>query len=304
MEYREMNDMTHPRWKESATSEAGPKAELQPIGRMLQELRGLSDRQIEDIVEYQHIHGLQFGAAAVALRLASDGDIVELIARQFHYPYDSGAAAASLPAELVVARDPFSDGAEIFRDLRTQLILGAASADGIPPLAVVSPKAGDGKTFVAANLAAAFSQLGTRTLLIDADMRKPRAGALFGASDGGPGLSTILAGRALRYAFRPVAALPNLFILPAGPIPPNPQELLQGTRFSLLLEELRKEFAHIVIDTSAGESGADFRMVAARASTTLVVARQDHTPFNDLDRMVQTLGRCAGVLAGVVMNRH
>jgi chain length determinant protein tyrosine kinase EpsG len=300
-----MNDMSKPQTGAGRAPFAGAESENLPLGRMLQKLRGLSDQQIQDIVEYQGLHGLQFGEAAVELRLASDDDIVGLIARQFHYPCDAGTNASALPAELVVAKSPFSDGAELVRDLRTQLLMGVMGAAGPrPPLAVVSAQSGDGTTFVAANLAAAFSQFGTRTLLIDANMRKPRAGVLFGGADGSTGLSTILSGRAVKYAFQQVAALPNLFILPAGPIPPNPQELLQGAAFELLLDELRTEFDHIVIDTPASDSGADFRMIAARAGATLVVARQDVTPYDALARLVQTLGRGAGTLAGVVMNRY
>jgi chain length determinant protein tyrosine kinase EpsG len=301
-----MNDMSQRPREDQWKPAARPDEEPQPIGRMLQTLRGLSDEQIEEIVEYQRRHGLQFGEAAVALRLASDGDIVELIARQFHYPCDPGSDASSaLPPELVVARNPFSDGAEMIRDLRTQLLIGLTGADGGRlSLAVTSAQAGDGKTFVAANLAAVFSQLGKRTLLIDANMRQPRAGAIFGVADGSPGLSTILSGRALKYAFHQTAALPNLFVLGAGPVPPNPQELLQGASFERLLDELGHEFDHIVIDTPAGDSGSDFRMVAARAAATLVVARQDSTSYDALAAVVQTLARGANTLAGVVMNRY
>lgn len=289
-----MNDLTRP-----------PVAEAIPIGRMLQTLRGLSDAQIDEIVAYQRRHGLQFGEAAVALQLASDDDIVGLISKQFHYPYDARSDAASLPAELVVVKNPFSEGAELVRDLRTQLTMGAmrpAKAGRL--LAVASPQSGDGKTFVAANLAAAFSQLGTRTLLIDANMRQPRIGSVFGAVQDGAGLSMILSGRAVQHAFHQAKSLPNLFVMPAGTVPPNPQELLQGAAFELLLEELRHDFAHIVIDTPAAEAGADYRMVAARADAVLVVARQDRTPFRTLAQLVKTLERGPGALAGVVMNRY
>jgi len=289
-----MNDFTRP-----------PMAETMPIGRMLQTLRGLSDAQIDEIVAYQRSHGLQFGEAAVALRLASDDDIVGLISKQFHYPYDARSDAAALPAELVVVKNPFSEGAELIRDLRTQLTMGPMRQAGAGRLlAVASGQSGDGKTFVAANLAAAFSQLGARTLLIDANMRQPRVGPLFGAARDSAGLSMILSGRAVKHAFHQAQSLPNLFVLPAGPIPPNPQELLQGAAFELLLDELRRDFAYVVIDTPAGDAGADYRMVAARADAVLVVARQDHTPYRSLAQVVKTLERGPAGLAGVVMNRY
>jgi len=300
-----MNDMTHPdRATRAASAPAGDK-DAQPLGRMLQTLRGLTDAQIGEIADYQRRHGLQFGAAAVALKLASDDDIVGLISKQFHYPCDAAADASTLAAELVVAKNPFSEGAELIRDLRTQLTVGAPNGTAAGRLlAVASPQSRDGKTFVAANLAAAFSQLGTRTLLIDANMRTPRVGALFGAPADVPGLSMILSGRVVNGAFHRVAALPHLFVLPAGTVPPNPQELLQGRAFELLLDELRQEFDHIIVDTPPEDAGADYRMVAARAGGVLVVARQDHTPYRALARMLTALGRTPGAVAGVVMNRH
>lgn len=289
-------------------NQSGNEACLQaePLGRMLQRLRGLSNQQIDDIVDYQRRHGLQFGEAAVALRLASDDDILALISRQFHYAYDSQSDASALPADIVVARNPFSEGAEVVRDLRSQLIMGVMHpAATHRALAVVSAHAGDGKTFVAANLAAAFSQLGTRTLLVDANMRRPRIGTLFAAAaQESAGLSMILSGRAVKHALHQVQALPNLFILPAGPIPPNPQELLQGGAFVSLLDELHTEFDHIIIDTPASDHGADFGMVAARAGATLVVARRDHTPYRAIARLVTTLARTEASMAGVVMNTY
>jgi chain length determinant protein tyrosine kinase EpsG len=288
----------------SAAAEQSAEQNL-PIGRMLQILRGLSDAQIDEIVAYQRRHGMQFGEAAVALQLASDDEIVSLISKQFHYPYDAASDASRLPAELVVAKNPFSEGAELIRDLRTQLTMGVMSpAQGGRLLAVCSAESGDGKSFVAANLAASFSQLGARTLLIDANMRQPRIGPLFGAAQESIGLSMILSGRAVQYAFLHVPALPNLLVLPAGTIPPNPQELLQGPAFELLLDELRQKFDHIVIDTPSSNAGADFRMVAARADATLVVARQDVTPFRSLDGLLKTLTRGRGTLAGVILNRY
>lgn len=276
-----------------------------PIGRMLQTLRGLSDAQIDEIVAYQRRHGMQFGEAAVALQLASDDEIVSLISKQFHYAYDAASDASSLPAELLVAKNPFSDGAELIRDLRTQLTMGAMNqAQSGRLLAVCSAQPGDGKSFVAANLGASFSQLGARTLLIDANMRQPRIGTLFGAAQDSVGLSMILSGRVVKHAFHQVKALPNLFILPSGTIPPNPQELLQGRAFELLLDELREQFDYVLIDTPSSDAGADFRMVAARTDATLVVARQGVTAYRSLDLLLKTLARGPGTLAGVVMNRY
>jgi Mrp family chromosome partitioning ATPase len=117
-------------------------------------------------------------------------------------------------------------------------------------LAIVSPGREEGRTYLAANLAVVFSQLGERTLLIDADMRHPRQHVLFGLPNRG-GLSSLLAGRAGADVIELVAPLTNLSVLPAGPQPPNPQELLGRPVFQNFLAELDKEFDVVIIDTPA-----------------------------------------------------
>ena len=111
---------------------------------------------------------------------------------------------------------PFSDEAEVFRELRSQLLMGVLRPDQPRrALAVVSPNVGDGKTYLAANMAIAFSQLGGRTLLVDADMRTPRQQDC-SASATGPGLSSVLSGRAEHERDPTVADLPSLYVLPVG----------------------------------------------------------------------------------------
>src|SRR6185436_9716186 len=125
--------------------------------------------------------------------------------------------------------------AEELRGLRTQLMIRWAKA-GVQHrvLAIVSPGAGEGRSYVAANLAVAFSQLGERTLLIDADLRRPRQHHIFNVSDR-IGLSAVLSGRAGRSAVAPVPEFGALSLLTAGARPPNPQELLAGLGLGVLL---------------------------------------------------------------------
>lgn len=277
----------------------------EPIGTLLQESRGLSDEQLEQISRYQHEHGLRFGEAAVALQLATPDDILAVLAKQFHYPFIPHTDESRVPAELVFAVDPFSEKAEIFRNLRTQLLLSRESSEqDRPAIAVVSPASGDGKTYVAANLAAALSQLGGNTLLIDANLRRPRVARLFHIDQDAAGLSNILSGRHPKHVFHQVASLPSLFVLPSGPLPPNPQELLQRLEFRLLLEQIRTKFDHVVIDTPSSSQNADFRVITALAGRSVAVARQDHTLYASLEELIEILEEGPGELAGVVLNRH
>jgi protein-tyrosine kinase len=273
------------------------------IGDILRLHRNLNDAQVEEILLFQRQHNLRFGEAAVALRLATNDDVLWALSQQFHYPY-SPEGKTLHNSELTVAANPFGDQAEAFRELRSQLMQGVLDPTQEGPrraLAVVSPDIGDGKTFFAANLAAAFSQLGGRTLLIDADMRTPRQHSLFNV-DGSRGLSNVLAGRSEHHVVHRVENMPSLFVMPVGTIPPNPLELVLRPAFSLLLHELITKFDYVLVDTPAAVHGADARVVAAKCGAALAIGRVGRTRMPAMQELVSKLGKGPGKLAGVVMN--
>jgi chain length determinant protein tyrosine kinase EpsG len=277
-------------------------AARRPIGSLIRDARGLSDEQIERVLAYHRERGVRFGEAAVALGLAERQDVLEALSQQFQYT--SGFAGREGDSELVAAADPFSDQAEAFRELRSRLLLEVMAEEPRRGIAVVSPDVGDGKTYLAANLAVAFSQLGERTLLIDADIRTPRQHRLLHLGFRA-GLSSVLAGFAEPVAtIYPVTGVPNLFLMPAGAVPPNPLELLQRPRFSVLVREMLQSFDHVVLDTPAAARGADSRAIAARSGAALVVARKTRSRMAALEGLVTALGRGPALVAGVVMNEH
>ncbi len=278
-------------------------ADARPIGELLRETRGLDDAQVAQIVAYQQIHGVRFGEAAMALRLAGSDDVVTALSRQFDYPYPPGTAEPGAAHELVAAASPFSHEAEKFRGLRSQLLMGVLAQAPRRALAVLSADIADGRTYVAANLAVAFSQLGGRTLLIDADMRTPRLHRLLDV-DATVGLSSVLSGRTESQAVRPVPGLPSLSLMPAGPVPPNPLELLQRPGFSLLVDEMLHAFDHVVIDTPAAVHGTDARVIAARSVAALVVGRTGHSRLAAVRALVDGLTAASARIAGVVMNDY
>ena len=162
------------------------------IGEIIKDSHSLTAEQVEQVLAHQRQTGLRFGEAAVALGLIKREGVIWALSRQFNYDFE--ADASSFP-ELVVAGKPFSHQAEAFRELRSQLLETVFKpGQRARALAVVSPEVGDGKTYFAANLAVAFSQLGGRTILIDADMRSPRAQEVF-RSQMQQGLSAVLAGK-------------------------------------------------------------------------------------------------------------
>jgi chain length determinant protein tyrosine kinase EpsG len=273
------------------------------IGALLREARHLTDEQVEQILIHQREQGIRFGEAAVALSFASDNDVIWALAQQFHYPYSPGARHDN--PELVVAANPFSEEAEAFRELRSQLMMGVMSPEAKHlALAVLSPNIGDGKTYLAANLAIAFSQLGGRTLLVDADMRTPRQHEVFGLGNTMAGLSGILSGRAEQSVITQVPDLPSLYILPAGAVPPNPIELVQRPAFSLLIGELLSKFDHVIVDTPANAHGADARVVAIKCGAALVVGRKGRSRMDKMHALLTSLGKAPVVIAGVAMNEY
>jgi len=171
-----------------------------------------------------------------------------------------------------------------------------------PALAILSPDSGDGKTYFAANLAAAFSQLPGRTLLIDADMRNPRIHDLFALPSRSGGLSSILSGRAASKVIQHVKALPNLYVLPVGPTPPNPLELLERPAFDLLLRELKTKFDRIIVDTPAASLGTDGPVTASRCGAALIVARRDKSRLDAIENLARTVSIGSAQLVGSVIN--
>lgn len=273
------------------------------IGDFIRQVRGLTSAQVEEILSHQRLHGIRFGEAAVALNLATRDDVLWALSQQFHYPYAPGDGA-SFNSELIAAVDPFHRQTESFRDIRSQLMLGAlAPEQPRRALAVMSPNIGDGKSFFAANLAVVFSQLGARTLLIDADMRTPRQHALFGVPND-YGLSSILSGRSDTKAIHSLQDLPSLFVLPVGTLPPNPLELLQRPAFGLLVNELLGKFDHVIVDTPSSTHGADCRVLAAKCGVAMIIGRRGKSRMKALQGLVSEVTRGPAKFAGVVINDH
>jgi len=272
------------------------------LGEIFRETRRLNADQIEEILAYQRETGLLFGEAAVALKMVDGSDVLWALSRQFHYPYALDGRK-QFDAELITATTPFSSVSETFRSIRSQLIRRSEHDTQRRALAVVSADPGDGKSFVAANLAIAFSQLGRRTLLIDADMRSPRLHKVFGI-DGSRGLSSILAGRVSARVLAPVTDLPSLFVLPVGVAPPNPLELLESPAFGLLIQELLGKFDHVIIDSPAAVSGADAGVIVARSGAFLAVARQGRTAMAAMSELVHSLSDATTQSFGFILNEH
>jgi chain length determinant protein tyrosine kinase EpsG len=264
----------------------------------------LSADQVERILGYQREKGVRFGEAAIALGFANTDDVLFALAQQFHYPY-APEERRNLSPELVALNQPFSQQAEAFRAIRSQVLMRVFSERDKTrrALAVISPDAGDGKSYFAANLAVTLAQLGGRTLLVDADLRGPRQHEVFNLNNAA-GLSSILCGRAEAQVVHQVAGVPSLFVLPVGVTPPNPLELVERPAFALLVRELTNKFDHVVVDTPAAVYGTDSQVIAARCGSALIVARKNVSRVAALQDLVGALSASPAQVAGVIVNEY
>ncbi len=279
-----------------------PGAEDQSIGAILVETGRLRPDDAQAVLRAQKARGGSFGANAVRMGLVTRADLDFALARQFDYPYLPGGSGILDPS-VVAACQPFSAVVEALRALRTQLALRWMNARvGRKTLAVAGVGRGEGRSFIAANLAVVFAQMGARTLLLDADLREADQHRLFHL-DNRVGLSSVLVGRAGSEAIVRVGALRNLYVLPAGPRPPNPQELLARALFPRQLRALEGLFDVVIADTTAAELAADGQIAAAASGSALLVVRQDATDLDRLRHLRASLDLTGSQVLGAVMNR-
>ena len=191
--------------------------------------------------------------------------------------------------------------AEAFRNLRTSVVY---ATPGRPPktMLVTSLQQQDGKTSVSTNCAITLAQLGTGdVLLVDADLRHPDLHRILDVPQT-PGLSDLLVGGVgVAEVIRPTR-IPGLFVIPAGPVPTNPAELLFSPRFTQALAAVGERFAHIVIDSAPMLEVSDTLVLAPRVEGVILVLRQGHTGRDAAQRAVQMLGSVRAHLLGVVLN--
>jgi capsular exopolysaccharide synthesis family protein len=204
-------------------------------------------------------------------------------------------------AYLVCQQRPNSASAEAYRSLRTS-ILFAGLDRGLKVIEVTSSSPFEGKTTTAANLAYVMAEAGRRTLIVSCDLRKPRIHEFFNAPNNVGYTSVLMESWPLDMAILPVAGVENLWILPAGPAPSNPSELL-GSRLSReLFATLRAQFDVVIIDTPPAVPVTDPSVLATIADATVVVARAGRTKKSQLETALTILDRVEAPVLGMVLN--
>ncbi len=210
--------------------------------------------------------------------------------------------------ELIVQKDPKSPASEVFRTLRTNIQF-MSTAKKLQTILITSTLPGEGKSYVASNLAVTFAQARKKVILIDADMRKGRLYSIFEVSPR-PGLSNYLSGIDREEGEEPDIAkyiqpteISNLLLIPAGNIPPNPSELLISPQMNNLLEELKEVCDIIIIDGTPCELVTDSVILSRIVDSTVVVTASKETKKDSLARVITNIQNVGGKLAGVVVNK-
>jgi protein-tyrosine kinase len=267
------------------------------IGDILINAGKLQRPDLQRIVALQGKEEMLFGEAAVALGILSEEDVRWALACQYSYP---GVNVAELPAELIAAHDPTDPRVEMFRSIRSGLMFSGA-AQMIKSIVVTSAEAGEGKTFVAANLALVFAQLGVNTLLVDLNFREPRLHQLFKMKNN-TGASSLMIRRALPEQALQRTAIQALSVLPSGPKPPNPSELLSWQETRELITGLTSQYDLVIIDTPAFAKNADAMMVASFCDGVVLTALKGKTRLGPFGQMKKQLESSRVRILGSVLN--
>ena len=245
--------------------------------------------------------GLAFLLDYLDQSIKSDDDLVERLGLIpiGHIAYIP--TAKSRRSELV-ALDTQSTSSEAFKALRTGVLFSTMDQQ-LNAIVITSSELGEGKSRTAANLAVSLAQSGHKTLLIDADFRRPSQHRIFGMVKN-VGLSNLILGDVTQDdAIRTVEAVPQLWLLTSGPTPPNPSELLGSARMMELMTRLWSEYDYVIVDTPPVNAVTDASILAASANATLLVVEHGRTTFPALRHAKGMLDRVSANTIGAVVNK-
>jgi succinoglycan biosynthesis transport protein ExoP len=213
---------------------------------------------------------------------------------------DSEAAENDNSRDLYVHQNPTSRIAECCRAIRTNIMFSSADR-ALKTIVVSSANPREGKTTTTIYLGTTMAQSGQRVLLIDTDMRRPRLHASMGVSRQ-VGLTNLIVGDHSYEDVIKTTDIPNLFVLPCGPLPPNPAELIMSQRFQVVLEELAQRFDRIILDSPPVQVVTDAVVLAKKADGVIFVIKAGKTLRDEIKRASREVRAVNGVIVGVIVN--
>jgi capsular exopolysaccharide synthesis family protein len=257
-------------------------------------LREIMDNTVKSVEQLER-KGLTVLGIIPDMRSQLGGGIIK---KQISNPSKGGT---DFRRRLITYEDPKSPISESYRSLRTNIAYASAEKK-IKSLLISSPQPGEGKSTTTANLAIAFAQLRKKTILMDADLRKPVMHNVFDKPRG-PGLSDYLVGDVsnIETIIHPTK-VENLFIITAGGLPPNPSELLGSERMSKLIDELEQGWDMVLIDSPPIVAVTDASMISSEIDAIAIVVKAGQTDRAAIDRALDTISNVQAPLSGVILN--
>ena len=203
--------------------------------------------------------------------------------------------------KMITVTDPTSVDTEQFNTIRTNIKFSNVDKD-YKTLMVTSSSMSEGKSTVSANIATAFAKQGLHTLLVDSDLRRPTINATFGI-DNPQGLSNYLSER--NFDINSIiykTSVKNLYVMPSGPIPPNPSELIGSKRMAELIKKLSEQLDLVIFDAPPVLSVTDAQIVSTNVDGTILVVRANKTEKNAVKEAVRLIKQVGGHIIGTVLN--
>ena len=270
------------------------------LGETLIRMGRLQRDQIDQVVAAQQETGGAFGRTAVRLGLIEQKDLQYALGIQLGFLHET-SDQITIPSSLVVARNPYSIQAEEFRLMRTRLLTGATS-EKLKLFAITGVDAEVGTDYTALNLAASFAQLGRRVLLIDADLRRPSLGRVFG-EPGAPGMVEVVNGHLTYEQAVSETLVKNLSLLTAGGPAYDSQSIFVSEEFTKILERAKLEFDSVILLTAPFGDIADCELVWSATKQALVIVRQDKSRVEALARMRTVLRSVGADIIGAAITK-
>ncbi len=216
-------------------------------------------------------------------------------------PKIEGIDPANKEFEFIVSKKPDASASEAYRALRTRIKFSKIDKDSLKVILVTSPTSQEGKTTTSVNLAGSFAQANFKTLILDADLRKPRIHSVFGHKRF-PGFTDYFFGQTSYEDILRTTEVNNLFYVSAGTIPPNPSEILGSTQMESFLQKLKNNFDYIVIDSPPLIAVTDSEILAQVVDGTILVVSSNYTEMDLLEKSVEVLNRDNSSFLGVLLN--
>ena len=216
-------------------------------------------------------------------------------------PQIEGVEAGNKDFEFIVAKKPDASASEAYRALRTRIKFSKIDKESLKTILITSPTSQEGKTTTSINLAGSFAQANFKTIILDADLRKPRIHSVFNQKRF-PGFTDYFFGQATFDEILRKSEVNNLDFITAGTIPPNPSEIIGSTQMESFLEKLKSEYDYIVIDSPPVIAVTDSEILSSMVDGTILVVSANNTEMELMEKAVQLINHDRSSFLGVVLN--